>query len=270
MTRIVRTLLTVPLAVAAVVAMSPAALAVAPANDNFAMATTVGALPFTDSLSTVDATTQAGDPTECIGAAHSVWYSFTPASEVLVAFDTFGSDFDTVLSAYTGTAGAVTQIECNDDIGGSLESHIKWTAAAGTTYHVMVSGYGDSSGALELHAAVEAPFSVTVTVAHQGTVDEVEGTATVRATAVCAAPGYIQVEGGLLRQKIGTRVRGAISGFFDCGPQETTLEIGVRPFNGDFVRGKSRLVDAVWHGYSIDFAEDQTQSDEPTTVRLRR
>ncbi len=48
-----------------------------PANDDFDNPTVIGALPFTDSISTVDATAAADDPS-CTSNEHSVWYAFTP------------------------------------------------------------------------------------------------------------------------------------------------------------------------------------------------
>jgi len=53
-------------------------------------------LPFTDFITTFDATTAADDPS-CNG--HSVWYSFTPTRDVPVKADTSGSDYATTLTA---------------------------------------------------------------------------------------------------------------------------------------------------------------------------
>ena len=105
------------------------ALAAPPGNDDFDNATAISSLPFSDALDTTQATTASDDP-DCVGNAHSVWYSFTPSTTMVVIGDTFGSDYDTTLSAYTGSRGSLTQIACNDD-SGSLQSRISFSAAGG-------------------------------------------------------------------------------------------------------------------------------------------
>lgn len=151
-----RTLLALLAAAALLIPLAPAALAVAPPNDNFANATPIVALPFHDSLDTSEATTEDTDP-DCFGNGHTVWYSFTPGVDLTIAANTFGSVFDTTLSVYTGTAGALEQVACNDD-SGSLQSRIVFPATAGTTYFLMVGTFfGSPGGALEIDAAELLP-----------------------------------------------------------------------------------------------------------------
>ncbi len=123
------------------------ALAAPPGNDDFDNATAISSLPFSDALDTTQATTASDDP-DCSGAgdAHSVWYSFTPSTTVAVIADTFGSDYDTTLSAYTGSRGSLTQIACNDD-SGSLQSRISSTTGGGVTYHLLVASFDGTPGA---------------------------------------------------------------------------------------------------------------------------
>jgi hypothetical protein len=250
---------------------APSAFAAPPGNDDFGSAIEIGGLPFADSLSTVEATTQADDPLDCIGdASNSVWYSYTSDLDGFVAFETYGSDFDTVLSAFTGTQGALTQVACNDDSVG-LQSRIKWAVTPATTYHVMVSGFFGASGNVLLNAHAEPPFSFEVAVSGRGSVDEVSGDATIRGTVVCSIPGIVFTEGGRLRQQVGEfKVRAFPDGGFECGPEMRSWDIQATPLNGLFVRGKARLIGMVWHGYSSDFNEQQLQTDQPTTIRLRR
>src|SRR6266542_399336 len=106
--------------VAAVVATAALFAGTAPAwaqptNDDFDSATVVTEpLPFTDSVATADATTAADDP-QCLGNGHTVWYTYTPGADGWVNANTFGSNYDTTLSVYTGARGALTQVTCNDD-----------------------------------------------------------------------------------------------------------------------------------------------------------
>jgi hypothetical protein len=113
-------------------AVAPAAAA-APGNDNIANATAITALPYSDAISTVEATTDdAGDP-NCSGNGHTVWYILTLPADTHVGANTFGSSYDTTLSVYTGSPGALNQIACNDDAGFGLQSSVAFIAAAGVT-----------------------------------------------------------------------------------------------------------------------------------------
>ena len=154
-TRRLRTLLATIAAAALMIPAAPAVLA-QPANDDIGSATAIAALPFTDSLDTSDATT-AGDDPDCAGNGHTVWYTLTPGADMTIAADTFGSDYDTTLSAYTGTPGSLEQIACNDD-SGSLQSRIVVGVTSGVTYFIMVGSFFDSpGGALELRVSELLP-----------------------------------------------------------------------------------------------------------------
>ncbi len=73
---------------------------------------------------------------------HSVWYCWTAPANGLEVFDTIGSDFDTVLAAYTGdTVSNLTSVAADDDSGGDRTSRLSFNAIAGTTYHIAVDGY---------------------------------------------------------------------------------------------------------------------------------
>ena len=275
-----RSMLTLVAALSLVLGSAPLASAVAPANDDFGSATLVGSLPFADALSTVDATFAADDPTGCFGGVHSVWYTYTAGLDGLVAFETYGSDFDTVLSAYAGRRGSLQQIACNDDIFDSYQSHIKFAVTTGTTYHIMVAGYedgpvegGGESGELVLSAHTEPPFAMEVSVDGRGTVDPISGIATIRGTAVCSTPGFIWLENGRLRQQLDlvtVRAQPAIM-HIDCGPDPVAWEgqADPRTIQG-FVRGRARLIHLRWDGASVDYAEqEQDRIDLPVTIRLR-
>jgi hypothetical protein len=70
--------------------------------------------------------------------------------------DTSGSDYDTIISVWTGTQGNLSPVDCNDDIdpGVARQSRLNFGVKAGTTYRIMVSGYyAADSGTLVFHAA---------------------------------------------------------------------------------------------------------------------
>jgi len=110
-----------------------------PANDDFDNASNVSALPFTDSLETHDATKAPDDPPDCFDAfSRSVWYTFTPPRDVSVQVDAYGTDFQTVLAAYTGARGALTLVGCNTDIA---FDRLFLNLTGGTTYYFEVNAW---------------------------------------------------------------------------------------------------------------------------------
>src|SRR6266545_2991365 len=121
--------------------------ATGPTNDDFANATVINSVPFSITEDTSQATFDPSDPSGC-SSNGSVWFAYTPSSNVQIDADTFGSSYDTVLSAWTGTQGALSLIACNDDFSG-LQSKISFQATGGTTYYFMVGrccGDGGNGG----------------------------------------------------------------------------------------------------------------------------
>ena len=113
-----------------------------PQNDDFDAATVVGALPFRQTIDTGTATSAADDPaSSCGGQGPSVWYDFTPTSAGRYAISTEGTAYDTLLTVYTGSRGALTEVGCNDNYMpiGSYQARLRFDAEAGTTYHVGVT-----------------------------------------------------------------------------------------------------------------------------------
>jgi hypothetical protein len=165
---------------------APAAAA-PPSNDRESGAIAIGALPFTTSQDTSEAT--AGGPRFCASRA-SVFYSFSTGVTRRVQIDTIGSDYDTVLADYRRTsAGDVRIVACNDDRFG-LASGVRFRADPGKRYFVMIgrccSNVGGGGGELVLTATqvadVPLQFSFDVT---GGSVDPATGLATLNGTLTC-------------------------------------------------------------------------------------
>ena len=121
-------------------------------NDEFDGAIVIEALPFTDYRDTTSATWSPTDPYDCHSNG-SVWYAFTPETDIVLEANTIGSNYDTTLAAYTGTLGSLSLVPgaCNDDYYG-LQSRVTFQTNAGTTYYFLVgrccgSG-GDGGGSL--------------------------------------------------------------------------------------------------------------------------
>jgi hypothetical protein len=126
-------------------AEEPSLAGVPPANDEFAAAEVIASSPFTTFTSTLEATTAVDDPS-CLGNDASVWYAYTPPVSTTIAADTFGSDYDTTLSVYTGAQGSLTQLACNDDAGSDLQSQVVFPVVGGQTYYFMVAALGGGGG----------------------------------------------------------------------------------------------------------------------------
>lgn len=137
-------------------------------NDNLAQALALSG----NSGSVSDANTRAskenGEPNHAGDrGGRSVWFSWTATFSGPVLFTTLGSDFDTLLSVYTGNnLNGLTPIAANDDspYADSLEGHVltcslSFTATAGTTYRIAVDGSGGRSGNFALRWGPEANIS---------------------------------------------------------------------------------------------------------------
>jgi hypothetical protein len=132
--------------------------AIAPSGDDCATPNVIGTTPFQSTLDTTQASTAASDPlsTTCGSGRNnaSVWYRFDPPSDGTLTVDTFDSDYDTVVTAHTGTCGALTEAACNDDDENQApQSHLAFPAVGGTSYLLEVTAYGPKSGGT-LHLAV--------------------------------------------------------------------------------------------------------------------
>ena len=153
------------------------AVAAVPGNDNAASPSTIASLPFSDALLTTDATTEAVDPADCATNGHTVWYQFTAATTTDLLLDTFGSDYDTVVHVGTPNGlGGMTVIACNDDAGGSVQSAVRFTADAGTTYLIAIGSFGDKDlgGNLIVHLDVAPPpLTISVTIDSGGSFNEI-------------------------------------------------------------------------------------------------
>ncbi|MGZ4961066.1 MAG: protease pro-enzyme activation domain-containing protein [Limisphaerales bacterium] len=132
-----------------------------PPNDDCAHAIAISGENYTNVQSTLLATT-AGDvhPTCVPDFGNAVWYSWTAPSDGFVTVDTIGSGFDTVLSVYSGSCGALTPIDCDDDGGGNLASQLSHFVNAGVTYYYEVGGYAGATGQLVFHFTVARTLAI--------------------------------------------------------------------------------------------------------------
>lgn len=127
-----------------------------PTNDACADAVVISTNQYDATSNTSTAGNDATDPTPSCGNAStgkSVWYAFTAPAVGTITVNTFGSEYDTILSAYSGSCDALVPApeECNDDDPrDGAQSQVSFVADAEVTYYFMVSAYEDDGGVLAL------------------------------------------------------------------------------------------------------------------------
>jgi hypothetical protein len=132
-----------------------------PANDACVEATNVASFPFATLVDTRLATSAPDDPPpSCVvapnpKAAKSVWFRLTSSLAGAITISTAGSTYDTVLSAFTGSCGALAAVGCDDDGGGDLTSAMTIPVAAGTPYLVEVTDFASNGGTLAVTATFD-------------------------------------------------------------------------------------------------------------------
>jgi hypothetical protein len=140
------------------------------ANDAFSAAIVISGASGAVTAANPGAGKEAGEPDHAgdPGGA-SVWWQWTAPASGPVAFDTFGSEFDTLLAIYTGdNVGSLTEVAAGDDAEDFVASMASFTAVSGTTYHIAVDGYDAEIGNIVLTwgpPAVNDNFSGATTLA---------------------------------------------------------------------------------------------------------
>lgn len=123
-----------------------------PVNNDFANRVSAGPNSSPATGTNVGATKEDGEPDHAGGpGGRSVWWSWTAPASGTVVFDTFGSDFNTLLAVYTGSAvDALTLVAGNDDYLFLMQSRVTFAAIAGETYAIAVDGHSGATGAIVL------------------------------------------------------------------------------------------------------------------------
>ena len=89
------------------------------------------------------------------GVGGGVWYRFVGTGATVTA-SLCGSAFDTAIRIYAGTCATVPCVTGNGDFCG-LQSQVTWTSTLGTTYFILVHGWGAASGAYTLSMTCVMP-----------------------------------------------------------------------------------------------------------------
>jgi hypothetical protein len=261
--------LTLPLA-------SPAAASgdLSPDNDTAANATAITALPFTSSGDTTTASRDDDDAesNHCGGTGPTVWYALTPTVGGHGSADTSGSAYDTTLLLYSGSPGALSLLDCNDDADGSLTSRLDEPLTAGVTYLFAISGYAGDAGAYSLtvqeSVAPPPPLSATLTI-DRGTVNRV-GQVSLTGTVTCNQDDAYVYYAYAVATQANQRFTARGFGWFDgapCTTTPTTFEMTFASSTGvNFVPGNVTVTTRAW----VEDQDENVFSEQTQQVRLTR
>ncbi|HEX5039797.1 MAG TPA: DUF6299 family protein [Candidatus Limnocylindria bacterium] len=244
------------------------ALAAAPTNDTYAGRTILAGLPFSETLDTTEATTDADDVawnTNCGAPATeaSVWYELTAATDGGVIVDVTASDYSAGIAVVTGSPGSFVTEACGPGIVGFF-------AGAGTTYQIVAfdDTPGGTNGGMLSISIEEAPPppEVEMTVDRVGHFDSRSGSATITGTITCSGETEFTSIDVQLRQRVGRLI---INGFgstdFACDGTTHDWSVEVIGDNGVFKGGKAATV---VFGVACG-AFDCGEASAETTVQLK-
>lgn len=221
-------------------------LAAPPSNDTYAGRTVVPGLPFSETIDTTEATTDADDAewnASCGAPATdaSVWYELTTATDSGVIVDVSASDFSAGVAIVSGVPGSFFTEACSQ--GGAA-----FFATAGVPYQIVA--FDDQldeagTGGLLSISIEEAPPPpvVDATVDPVGHFNSSTGSATITGTVTCTGEIEFSELDVDLRQRVG---RVVISGFgitdFPCDGATHEWSVEVFGQNGLFKGGKAAAV----------------------------
>ncbi|HEY3210562.1 MAG TPA: hypothetical protein VGL18_12365 [Actinomycetota bacterium] len=257
-------------ALAAVMVAASPALAVPPSNDTFVGAKVI-TIPFSETLDTTEATTDADDAeanADCGAPATeaSVWYSLTASSDGGVIVDVSGSNYSAGVIVVTGSPGSFSLQTCGP-------GSVVFETSAGTTYSILAfddTPGGGNGGLLNISVSeAPPPPEVSITIDPLGRFDPHTGTATVSGTYTCSGDAdFVEID-GTLRQSVG---RFVVSGSFFVGEGLTCTggpfpwSATVFPDNGKFAGGKATASVFIFACGQFLCGEDS----EEAMIRLRR
>jgi hypothetical protein len=259
-------------------AFATPALAAAPGNDTYAGRIVVASLPFSDSVDTTEATTDADDDemnANCQFASveASVWYEFTASADESINIETTGSSYVAGVIVATGSPGSFSTVACGASGGGvqaaAIGGPVIFPAFEGETYTILaVDLEGLRGGTLEISIDVAPPApTIDVTVDPTGTFNKLTGSATISGTVACTGDvefAFIEIQ---LTQSVG---RFTISGYGFA--EGLTCDETAQPWSAE-VFGQSGLfkggrATALTFAVACDLLQCGFDEDQ-TVVRLR-
>ncbi|MEY2409470.1 MAG: hypothetical protein QOF48_2140 [Verrucomicrobiota bacterium] len=142
-----------------------AALAGDPPGLRFNPASQVLGFTGSETFSTAGSGGQNGEPIHCgVVGGHSKWYAYIPPASGRLFLNTDGSNFDTLLAAYTGccTFATLSPVACDNNAGtNGVTSSMSFNATSNTVYYIAVDGVAGVTGAAKLNYRLLVPMMLT-------------------------------------------------------------------------------------------------------------
>ena len=100
--------------------------------------------------------TSVGDPVPSCGIneANGGWYLITPSTTGTLTIDSSGSNFNTVLAAYQGECGMLTELACDDNGSGSSAALLEMPVYVGEPVYILAGGFNGATGTLTLDLSI--------------------------------------------------------------------------------------------------------------------
>ena len=141
------------------------AVTVTASNDFFSGATLIdtpsGTLNDTNSAATMEPSEPPLDTPGTDGGA-SLWYRYVATASGSLTVDTFGSSFDTVLTAFNGsTLQNLSRITFNDDAASTVQSSLSFDVLNGNTYYLRIASWAATRGSVKLNWSLTGTCPVT-------------------------------------------------------------------------------------------------------------
>ncbi|WP_404389771.1 DUF6299 family protein [Humibacillus xanthopallidus] len=220
------------------------ALAAAPGNDTSGSPDVIGSLPYSATIITSDATTDADDaqlnPDECGAPATdaSVWFTVTAPADGYLAADVSDSNYSAGVSVGQGTPGALTWLTCGS--GGTA-----FEVVAGQTYTILAFDdqldEAGNGGTLQITVDVAPPPpTIDVTVDPVGQFDSATGGAYLSGTVTCDEGADLAFVDLQLTQRVGRLlIRGYGGTEAVCTGEPEPWTVFITGDNGTFKGGKA-------------------------------
>jgi len=222
-------------------------LAAAPGNDTYAGRISIPGLPYSTTVDTTEATTDADDAdanATCGAPATdaSVWFELTAAADGAVYAQAYDSDYSVGLLVATGAPGSWTVLYCSP-----FEAW--FSVLAGETYTILAFDFqgdeGGNGGTLNLVVdEVPPPPTLEISIDPTGRFDAATGAATITGTVTCTGGDGFDKSGMeiLASQAVGRfRINGQGGGSFSCDGSAQPWAVEVWSSDGKFAGGKATV-----------------------------
>jgi hypothetical protein len=204
-----------------------------PPNNLFSAATVLTGASTASDGATIAATRQGAEPQHAGNAGGaSIWYRWQAPVSGPVVVTTEGSNFDTLLAVYTGSAiNTLVPVASNDDNAPMITSRLTFNAAASTNYYIAVDGKNGASGLVEIAINPARNDNFSAALSLFGNTGTVSGS-TRGATHEAGEPSHA---GGTSQQSIWYRITPNLTGDASITTLGSTFDTKLAVYTGSSV-----------------------------------